>query len=384
MRPTILLLAPLLLAAAHPAAAQDTIRPGQRVTGQLSASDNALPGGSRFDVWTFSAQAHHRYVVTLRSDDFDASLVVGPDILPGCDACSVDDDGGGGTNASLEYVGAEGGTYKIRAQSFDADGVGSYELILEDAGVHDETKLAPIASTPIALGALVQGTLGRGDAKNYGRSYSDTYSYQGRAGDVLVVTLESEAFDAVLHFGWVNQGTCMELDSDDDGGEGTNSRLVVTLREDGEHHVHVGSSAPGGRGAYTLRVERATEPVEELRVEAEDSKWPIVAGRTIEGRLDDADPRADDDSFYEAWTYMGGVGETITIRMQSTDFDPYLVVGRTVTGEWREMETNDDGPDGTHNSELTLTLPQNGEYVIRANSFAAGQTGRYTLRIDRN
>ncbi len=377
MRPTLLVLAPLLLAAARPAAAQDVIRPGQRVTGQLSATDAASPGGSRFDIWRFSAQARHRYVVTLLSDDFDAWLVVGPAIQPGCNACSMDDDGGGGTNASLEYVGAVGGTYEIRAMSIDADAQGSYELILEDAG-------APAAAgTPIALGATVRGDLARGDGKDHGRSYSDTYLYHGRAGETLVITLESEAFDAVLNFGRVNQGECMELDSDDDGGEGTNSRMIVTLREDGEHHVHVGSSQPGGRGAYTLRVERAMEPVEGVRRGVEDSKWPIEAGRTIEGRLDDADPRADDDSFYEAWTYMGGVGETITIRMQSTDFDTYLVVGRTVTGEWREMETNDDGPDGS-NSELTLTLPQNGEYVIRANAFAAGQTGRYTLRIDRD
>ncbi|HYW12528.1 MAG TPA: hypothetical protein VE871_11225 [Longimicrobium sp.] len=385
MRSTILLVAPLVLGLAAPAAAQDTIRPGQRVSGRITAADPALPGGSHYDVWRFSAQAHHRYVVTLLSDDFDASLVVGPDIQPGCDACSVDDDGGGGTNASLEYVGAEGGTYEIRAQSFDAEGLGSYDLILEDAGVHDEGKHAPAAAgMPITLGQAVQGELARGDAKDHGRSYSDTYSYQGRAGETLVITLDSDAFDAVLNFGWVNEGACVELNNDDDGGEGTNSRLVVTLREDGEHHVHVGSSDQGARGAYTLRMERATEPVAELEEEAEDAKWPIVAGRAIEGRLDDADPRADDDSFYEAWTYMGGVGETITIRMQSADFDTYLVVGRTVTGEWREMEANDDGPDGTNNSELTLTLPQNGEYVIRANAFAAGQTGRYTLRIDRN
>jgi hypothetical protein len=382
MRPAILLLGPFFLAAAHPAAAQDVIRPGQRVTGQLSASDPVLAGGSHYDVWRFSAQAHHRYVVTLLSDDFDASLVVGPDIQPGCNACSVDDDGGGGTNASLEYVGAEGGTYEIRAQSFDADGLGSYDLILEDAGVHDEGKHAPAApGTPIALGQTVQGALARGDGKDHGRSYSDTYSYQGRAGETLVITLASDAFDARLNFGRVNRGTCMELDSDDNGGEGTNSRLTVTLKEDGEHHVHVGSSEPGGRGAYTLTVERGTEVAE--REPDDAAKWPIQAGRTIEGRLDPADPRAADDSFYEAWTYMGGVGERITIRMSSTAFDTYLVVGRLLGGEWTELETNDDGPDGS-NSELTMTLPQNGEYVIRANSFTPGHVGPYTLRIDRD
>jgi hypothetical protein len=374
MRAIVISLAATLLAAA-PAAAQDTIRPGQRVTGELSMADPVLENGSRYDVWRFAAEANHRYVVTLRSDEFDAYLVVGPDIQPGCDACSTDDDGGGGTNASLEYVGAEGGTYEIRANSFDENALGRYELVLEDEGI--EAPPPPIVGIPIQLDDTVEGELARGDGKDHGMGYSDTYSYQGRAGETLVITLESQEFDALLNFGIVNLDACRELNSDDDGGGGTNSRLTVTLPEDGEYHIHVGADQAGGRGRYTLRVEAGTEPVEAA------AAWPLTAGRAIEGRLDDSDSRADDNSFYEAWTYMGGVGDTITIRMESDDFDTYLVFGRVRGGVWEELQTNDDGPDGT-DSELTVTLPENGEYVIRANSFGAGQTGRYTLRIDRD
>lgn len=368
----------LLLLAAVPAAAQETIQPGQHVRGELSMADAALQDGTRYDVWRFAAQANHRYVVTMRSEAFDAFLVVGPEIQPGCDNCSTDDDGAGGTNASVEYVGMEGGTFQIRAYSYDADATGGYELELEDAGMVEPPP--PIVSVPIGLGQRVEGELVRGDAKDHGRSYSDTYSYQGRAGETIVITLASGEFDAMLNFGQVNAGECRELDGDDDGGDGTNSRLTVTLPADGEYHVHVGSSQAGQKGRYTLLVERSMAPEEEV---AEAADWPIVLGREIEGRLDESDSRADDDSFYEAWRYMGGVGETVTIRMRSADFDTYLVVGHVVDGAWTELATNDDASEGT-DSELTLTLPQNGEYVIRANAFAAGQTGRYTLRIDRS
>lgn len=374
MRAIALPLAASLLAAA-PALAQDTIRPGQRVTGELSMADPVLDGGSHYDVWRFAAQANHVYRVTLRSDAFDAFLVVGPDIQPGCDACSTDDDGAGGTNAFVEYIGAEDGTYEIRANSFDADAMGRYELILEDKGV--VAPPPPIVSVPISLGARVEGELARGDGKDHGQGYSDTYSYQGRAGETLVITLASADFDALLNFGRVNQGECMELNSDDDGGGGTNSRLVVTLHEDGEYHIHVGAGEAGGRGTYALQVEAGTAPVE-----PEEAEWPITAGQTIEGRLDDGDPRADDGSLFESWTYMGGVGDTVTVRMESDEFDTYLVFGRVRGGVWEELQTNDDGPDGT-DSELTITLPENGEYVIRANAFTAGRMGRYTLRIDR-
>lgn len=369
--------AALLLLAASPAFAQETIQPGQRVRGELSMADPALQDGTHYDVWRFAAQANHRYVVTMRSEAFDAFLVVGPEIQPGCDACSTDDDGAGGTNASVEYVGAEGGTYQIRAYSYDADAVGGYELELQDHGMVEPPP--PVVSVPVTLGQAVEGDLARGDAKDHGRSYSDTYSYQGRAGETLVITLDSGDFNAMLNFGQVNAGECMELDGDDDGGGGTNSRLTVTLRQDGEYHVHVGSSQPGQKGHYTLLVERGAARDE---VVAEAADWPITLGREIEGRLDEGDRRAENDSFYEAWRYMGGVGETVTIRMQSSEFDTYVAIGRVENGAWTELGTNDDGPDGT-NSELTVTLPRNGEYVIRANSFQAGQTGRYTLRIDR-
>ena len=102
MRPILLLLASLL--AATPAAAQPFIRAGQRVTGELTPTDSASRNGSRYDLWRFAGQAHHRYRVTLRSDQFDAVVIVGTDTGIGCVGCRVDDDGGGGTNASLAYT----------------------------------------------------------------------------------------------------------------------------------------------------------------------------------------------------------------------------------------------------------------------------------------
>ena len=388
MRSTHLLPALLLLAAA-PAAAQGTIQPGQRVTGELAASDPVLDGGSHFDVWRFRGEADHTYRVTLRSDDFDAYLVVGTDAAGECEDCSLDDDSGGGTNAALEFTSAADGTYEIRANAFDEAEMGRYELTLEDQGTHlPHDPAAIVPGIPIALGETVQGELARGDAKDHGSSYSDTYEFQGRAGETLVITLVSEDFDALVNFGLVEAGACTELDSDDDGGEGTNSRLAVTLPEDGAYHVHVASAEAGQRGRYTLLVEHgaaaAVVPQADTTEEMAFTLNTIVEDVPVEGRLERGDARADDESFYDGWSYSGAAGETITIRMQSGDFDTYLAFGRLgEDGGWVEMQTNDDGPDGT-DSELTVTLPEAGAYVIRANAFAEGQTGRYTLSVTRN
>ena len=384
-------LLPALLLLAAPAAAQGTIRPGQSVTGELAVSDPVLDGGSHFDLWRFRGQAEHTYRVTLRSEDFDAYLVVGSDAGGECGDCAHNDDSGGGTDASLEFTSAADGTYMIRANAFDEEELGRYELILEDEGTqpeHREHESAAVTGIPISLGQTVQGELARGDAKDYGSSYSDTYTYQGRAGETLVITLASEDFDAQLDFGQVTNGECMELDHDDDGGEGTNSRLAVTLPEDGAYHVHVGSAEAGQRGRYTLLVERGPAVAEVPPADTMEYMTftlnTIVADQPVEGRLEQGDSRASDESYFDGWSYSGEAGETITIRMQSEDFDTYLAFGRLrEDGGWEEMQTNDDGPDGT-NSELTVTLPEAGSYVIRANAFSAGHTGLYTLSVERN
>lgn len=290
MRPTILVLAPLLLAIAQSAAAQPAARPGHGATGRLSAS-------------------------------------------------------GAGANGK------------------------------------DERAHAGPAATPVALGETVRGELAPGDEQNRGRSYSDTWSYRGREGETLIITLASDAFDTHLFFGRVNRRACMGMDGDDDGGEGTDSRLVVTLDQDGEYHVHVASMVAGARGAYALRVERgAPEPA---AVHGATPRADLSRGNAVVSRLEDTDRRLEDGSLYEPWTYRGAAGERVTFHLRSRDFDAYLYVGRMVDGAWQELGHNDDAAAGTGDSALTVTLPADGEYVVRASALAAVGNGRYSVAVDR-
>jgi hypothetical protein len=134
----------------------------------------------------------------------------------------------------------------------------------------------------------------------------------------------------------------------------------------------------GRRGAYTLVVARGVEAPETPAVAS-----PVAAGEAMEGRLAAGDAREEDGSYFDLWSYRGRAGETITITLRSGEFDTFLHFGRVVDGRWQSMATNDDGEDGT-DSELTVTLPETGEYLIHANAFAENQTGRYTLRVERN
>lgn len=255
MRRQPILLAALALLAAAPIAAQPSIRPGQTVTGELSNDDPALRDQSRFDLWRFEAQADHIYRVTLRSDDFDAYLAVGPHAGPECGDCDTDDDGGGGTDAGLRFAPGRAGTYEIRANAYNAGETGRYTLVLEDEGVMGavDTVAAP---GMVVLNQPVAGRLEQTDEKGENGAYVDTYTHQGRAGETLVISVQSDEFDAYVKLGNVNHGACRPVQADDNGGGGTDARLRVRIPRDGEFHVHVSSARRGQTGAYTLTVVR--------------------------------------------------------------------------------------------------------------------------------
>lgn len=248
MRRTLLVFA---LLTAAPAASQPMLYPGQRVTEALSDSDPVLNDGSHYDLWSFNALAGHVYLVTLRSSQFDAYLAVGANAAD-CPDCRVDDDGAGGNDAAVRFAPVANGSYQVRANSYGAGETGRYEITLEDQGLSPESGAMPVT---IQAGDSVEGRLEPGDERN-GTRYTDTFIYQGRAGEELVVTLRSADFDAVVAMGRPGHRGCRPISSDDDGAGGTDSRLEITLSADGIYHIHVRTAQAEGRGAYTLTVER--------------------------------------------------------------------------------------------------------------------------------
>lgn len=249
---TFLILGALLAAA--PAAAQGTVRPGQPARGELSADDPTLDDGSYYDTWRFRAEAGHVYAVTLRSDDFDAYLAVGPNAGGDCDDCDTDDDGAGGTDARVEFRADASGTYEIRTNAFSEGETGAYTLELQDLGDVQEVADEDVEAIPIRLDQAVEGELTEGDAMADDGSYYDLYSIRGRAGQTVTITLRSEDFDAFLSIGTLQEGEYEELDSNDDGDDGTDSELTFTFPEAGEYLIRANSLSEGETGDYTLRV----------------------------------------------------------------------------------------------------------------------------------
>jgi sugar lactone lactonase YvrE len=101
---------------------------------------------------------------------------------------------------------------------------------------------------------------------------------------------------------------------------------------------------------------------------------------TVAGTLTDADCAPPSRSFVRGDLYMfqGATGQVVTIRMESTAFDTYLIL---VGPGGLEVARNDDS-EGTTNSLISnFTLPQTGSYIIEATAFSSDGRGSYTLSL---
>ncbi|MEB3357067.1 MAG: hypothetical protein VKK04_10090 [Synechococcales bacterium] len=98
-----------------------------------------------------------------------------------------------------------------------------------------------------------------------------------------------------------------------------------------------------------------------------------------QGSLDPGDAVIPSDgSLYDEYAFEGQVGDYITIRLESTDFDTYLIL---VGPDGTVVDRNDNLTTDTRNSGLALILPENGTYLAIANSYDGTGRGQYTLTV---
>ena len=227
-------------------------------SGTLSEGDFTHGDGRFFDAWVYRISTPSELVITLNSADFDAYLVVAEREGGGFRVLDEDDDGGSDSNSTLTYRFPDPGFYVILATTYSGGETGNYDLILGRAG----TTTLPV----IDAGSTVRSELSFTDDTRSNGTHYRAWNYEGVAGERVTADLTSEDFDTYLVIGQGRMGSSFEsLGRDDDGGNGTNSRLSVTLPEDGIYSV-LASSYDVAEGEFTLIVESdtATEPVDAL------------------------------------------------------------------------------------------------------------------------
>ena len=283
----------------RPAVAQNatetgSLRLGESREGRLSASDRRLDSGEYINSFVFDGRRGQRLDLRLTSGAFDPYLAISG---PG-DFSAFNDDDDGETDSRLRVTLPADGPYRITATSYAAGETGPYRLsVLADTG---PGRAEPASRADeqaglggrIAIGQTVAGTLGSGDETLDSGEYVDTYSFTGRRGQRVAVELTSSAFDAYT----ILRTPSGEQRENDDGEDGTDSRLETVLAEDGDYQVMVTSYAAGETGSYRFSVSPSPGSPRQAAVQSGARVFAIMVGVSDYGGAQNSLPYTDEDA----------------------------------------------------------------------------------------
>ena len=239
------------------------------VRASLDEDDFRCDHGSYMDAWTLFGERGETVTIDLTSEEFDTYLYVAG---PGLETTLTSDDDGGACNSRLELEFPMSGNYTVVAGSFNPGATGNYGLRIThnpppprtgdcpseagDATTNswNESSVTslPIEGRSISTDESLDGFLSRYDVEASSGEYRQAWRLEGRPGDFVSIDLESDEFDTFLAV----SGSGLGVETDDDGGESTNSRLSVVIPEDGELIIVVSSFSSGTTGEFILSVEK--------------------------------------------------------------------------------------------------------------------------------
>jgi serine protease Do len=217
-------------------------------------------------------------------------------------------------------------------------------------------------------GPEVTDTLKQGDqVLPVDNSFYHIYTFEGKAGQQVTIEMSSNQVDSYLIL-LTQDGE--ELAQDDDGGGDKNAKIVVTLPTDGSYLLLVNSYESGEAGAYRLRL-KATASSSNSRT------GEVILNE--KGVLENQDSvLSSDGSLYDEYTFEGKQGQSILIRLESQEFDPYLAL---FDSQGKLIAENDDASQSDKNAQIRVTLPATGRYRLLVNAYDKTGRGQYLLTV---
>lgn len=231
------------------------IATGQSVSGRLTTASCKRDDGTYAVVYRLDVPSLQTVVITMASPEFDAWLrLEGPNGV-----AEFDDDGAGGTDARIS-VSLEPGTYRIYANTLRQNQTGSFTLRVAQGGsastgstsrTSGGDACALTSARPvIAIGETIRGSLTTSSCRRGDGSYADVYRLVVPTARTVTLTMRSGAFDAYLS---LRDAADNAVDSDDDGGSGTDARLSVRLQA-GTYYIFTNTLHRDATGDYTIQV----------------------------------------------------------------------------------------------------------------------------------
>jgi hypothetical protein len=228
---------------------QAVLPPGEWVTGHFVYGE----GGRVYDLYRFPPGFQGLFRITVESDEFDTTVRVEALVGEVFRILADNDDCPGltsGTDSRAYGVVRPGEIPEVHVSGWSEEDSGRYRIRLDPL-----PRVAPEV-LPVAYGADVRGALEESDAFVNG-AFEDRYRFQGAAGDVVQVLLQSEEFDPFLQLWDPETGLLAE---DDDSFEIADAWLEVELPASRSYEIRVRPS-PGDLlaarrmlGTYRLRM----------------------------------------------------------------------------------------------------------------------------------
>lgn len=241
------------------------------------------------------------------------------------------------------------------------------ERIFSDASdcraLYESGDIFLIADSSPSRGEWLRGELELGDVTWSAGEYVDSYDFDAKAGQTIVVDLRSSEFDPFLI---VRVPNGEQFENDDFEGSRDRSLISLTAAETGRYSVHVTSFAGGDAGAYVLRIDVA---------ETESNLGSIE----YHGELERGDETLTTGEYVDSYEFVGSPGQHVEVELRGDDFDTYLVLIPPI-GEQLE---NDD-VDAISHSLIETNVSEAGTYRVLVTSYDEGVTGGYELSIRRS
>ncbi|MFQ4135045.1 trypsin-like peptidase domain-containing protein [Nodosilinea sp. PGN35] len=282
-----------------------------------------------------------------------------------------------GVNTSIFTTGSGGGSVGI-GFAIPTDAV---QTFLASVRSGTATATAPADRTrrepaPIALDTTVQGQLN--DTSNVlpDGSFYNPYRFEGQAGQTVTIAMSSQDVDPYLILLSADRDDFSV--QDDDSGGNLSARISVQLPYTGSYIILANSYGQGESGRYQLQLSQTGGGRGGPAPNAPNNA-PSGALLRQQGNLGPGDRTLQDGSYYQEFSFQGRAGQTVRLRLESPDFDTYMIL---LDDSRNRLAENDDASANTTNSALAFRLPRDGQYTVLVNSYQAGGRGRFLLTVE--
>ena len=200
----------------------------------------------------------------------------------------------------------------------------------------------------------------------------EPWTIVGSEGDVVTVSMESEAGDTYLYL--LDADGNLLAENDDRGGLLDLDAEIAghELPADGTYVVLAASYSDGVDFSYDLSVR---EGVQGEKIDLRS----IEVGETATGKVDVDDPQHHEYGFFEPVTLGVTSEQTITIEMSSEEADT-LVAVEDSTGT--VVAEDDDGGDGLNSRIASFPAAAGEEYTVVATSYGGSVGFEYALGVE--